>query len=202
MILLALALQAAASQTAVEAERAFDQAAQRKGQWTAFRKFATKDAVMFVPEQVNAQAWLKGRSDPPRPVRWQPTASYLSCNGKVAVNTGAWQRPDGSVGYFTTLWMRQPDGSWKWTMDHGDRLAKARPAASPAKVRSAACKAPEIAFDTCRGRWERCRAEQSEDRSLSWHWRVEPNGARHFDARIWNGRTFETVIDDNVARPK
>jgi ketosteroid isomerase-like protein len=203
-MLLALALQAAVPQTAVEAERAFDRAAQRKGQWTAFRAFAAKDAVMFVPEQVNAQAWLKDRRDPPRPVRWQPTQSYLSCDGKVAVNTGNWQRPDGSIGYFTTLWQRQADGTWKWTMDHGDTLARPRPAAPRPKVRRATCKAkaPEIAFDTCRGRWDRCRAEQSRDRSLTWHWRVEADGERHFDARIWNGRTFETVIDDNVAAPK
>ncbi|KRC82688.1 hypothetical protein ASE13_00925 [Sphingomonas sp. Root241] len=199
-MLLALALQAAAPQTAVEAERAFDRAASERGQWTAFREFAANDAVMFVPQQTNAQVWLKDRRDPPRPVRWQPIESYVSCDGNVAVNTGGWARPDGSVGYFTTLWFRQSNGAWKWTMDHGDVLAKPRPTVQQPKVRRATCstKPPEIAFDTCRGRWNRCRAEQSRDRSLAWHWRVETNGARHFDARIWNGRTFETVIEDNV----
>ncbi|NIJ21998.1 hypothetical protein FHS95_003709 [Sphingomonas naasensis] len=186
--------------TAIDAERAFDRMAQQKGQWTAFRAFATHDAVMFVPHQVNAQAWLKDRPDPPRPVRWWPLESYVSCDGSVAVNTGGWTRPNGSVGYFTTLWVRQADGAWKWTMDHGDRLARPRPAAPP-KLRRAACgtKAPEIAFDTCRGRESQCRAEQSRDRSLTWHWRAAADGARHFDARLWNGRSFETVIDDNVA---
>jgi len=204
LILLALALQAAAPQTAGEAERAFDRAARDKGQWTAFREFAAEDAVMFVPQQVGAQAWLKDRRDPPRSVRWQPSESYVSCDGNVAVNTGRWSRPDGSVGYFTTVWKRQPDGRWKWAMDHGDSLAKPRVAAKEPKIRRASChpKAPEIAFDTCRGRGDGCRAEQSRDRSLTWHWRVGVDGARHFDARIWNGQTFQTVIDDKVAAPK
>ena len=91
----------------VAAELAFARAAQEKGQWTAFAEFAADDAVMFVPEPVNAQAWLKGRANPPQAVRWQPHQVWSSCDGSLAVTKGAWQRPDGSVGYFTTVWQRQ-----------------------------------------------------------------------------------------------
>ena len=38
--------------TAVDAERAFARDAQRIGQWTAFRKYADQDAVMFTPQAV------------------------------------------------------------------------------------------------------------------------------------------------------
>src|SRR5690606_10184248 len=38
----------------VAAELAFARAAQEKGQWSAFAEYATDDAVMFVPEAVNA----------------------------------------------------------------------------------------------------------------------------------------------------
>ena len=63
---------------------------------------------MFMPQPVNAQALLKDRKDPPKAVDWWPTASYISCDGKLAVNTGGWQRPDGSVGYFSTVWRASP----------------------------------------------------------------------------------------------
>ena len=88
----------------IAAEIAFNRLAQEKGQWTAFRETAAKDAVMFVPEVVLAQEWLKGRTDPPKSVTWQPHKAFMSCDGRTGVTTGAWQRPDGSVGYFTTVW--------------------------------------------------------------------------------------------------
>ena len=42
----------------VARELAFARAAREDGQWTAFRAFAADDAVMFVPEPVNARDWL------------------------------------------------------------------------------------------------------------------------------------------------
>ncbi|MGH6705455.1 MAG: hypothetical protein ACREB1_01445, partial [Sphingomicrobium sp.] len=104
--MIAALLIAAAAPTAVDAERAFAADAQKLGQWTAFRKYATDDALMFVPTPTNAQTWLRGRDDPKQSIEWWPTESYSSCDGRLAVNKGGWRRPDGSVGYFTTVWRR------------------------------------------------------------------------------------------------
>ena len=85
-MILALLLAAApvsAPMSAIDAERAFAADAQKNGQWTAFRNSAAPDAVMFVPEKVNAQAWLKDRADPPVSVFWWPGRSYVSCDGSV-----------------------------------------------------------------------------------------------------------------------
>ena len=79
------ALLLAQAGTAVEAERDFNRLAQTEGQWTAFRRYATGDAVMFVPKPGNAQAFLKARKDPPIAVQWWPAESYVSCDGSVAV---------------------------------------------------------------------------------------------------------------------
>ena len=49
----------------IAAELAFARLAQEKGQWTAFAATAANDAVMFEPQMVLAQAWLKGRANPP-----------------------------------------------------------------------------------------------------------------------------------------
>jgi len=103
----------------VKAELAFARLAQEKGQWTAFRETADKDAVMFAPEAVNAQAWLRKRADPPRAVAWQPYRIFVSRDGGYAASTGPWTQPDGGSGTFTTIWRRQRDGSFKWLLDFG-----------------------------------------------------------------------------------
>ena len=126
----------------VAAELAFARAAREKGQWTAFREFATDDAVMFVPEPVNARDWLAKQKDPAESVKWQPHQVWMSCDGSLAVTKGAWQRPDGSFGYFTTVWERQPDGEYKWVLDQGDVLAEPLPEPDVVESEIASCKAP------------------------------------------------------------
>ena len=103
----------------VKAELAFARLAQDKGQWTAFRETADKDAVMFVPAAVNAQIWLKKRTDPARAIAWQPYRVFVSCDGSYAASTGPWMQPDGTSGTFTTLWRRQKNGGYKWLLDFG-----------------------------------------------------------------------------------
>lgn len=106
-------------------ELAFARAAQEKGQWTAFIEYSTGEAVMFVPQAVDAHAWLRQQTNPASAVRWQPHQVWSSCDGSLAVTKGAWQRPNGTVGYFTTVWERQRDGEYKWVLDQGDALEQA-----------------------------------------------------------------------------
>ena len=87
MIPLLLAL---AATTAIDAEHQFSSDAQRIGQWTAFRKYADRDAVMFTPQAVWARDFLQDRKDPPKSIRWTPADSYVACDGRIAVNTGPW----------------------------------------------------------------------------------------------------------------
>ena len=57
------------------------------------RKYADRDAVMFTPQAVWARDFLKGRKNPPKAVRWWPATSFVSCDGRTAVNTGPWIGP-------------------------------------------------------------------------------------------------------------
>ena len=116
----------------VATELAFDQAAQAKGQWTAFRQYAADNAVMFVPQPVAAKDWLKKQTDPQQAVQWEPYAVWISCDGSLAVTKGEWHRPNGKVGYFTTAWRRQNKGTYKWELDQGDTLAE--PLAKPEMI--------------------------------------------------------------------
>lgn len=192
-------LLAAATPGAADAERAFASAAQA-GQWTAFRRFAADDAVMFVPKAINAQAWLKDRKDPPYAVLWWAADSYVACDGNAAVNTGPWMRPWAkAVGYFSTVWLRQPGGGWKWTMDSGDALGTPRPAGDGPKIRRASCKGSPSTVAAVRYRDGETGEGQSEDRTLAWRWHVAPDGARSFDAWLWDGRQMKSVVADRIA---
>ena len=195
-LLLILAAADAPAKTPVDAERAFAADAKTIGQWTAFRKWSTDDAVMFVPQPTNVHAFLKERKDPPQAIDWWPTASYISCDGKQAVNTGGWRRPDGSVGYFTTVWQQQADGSWKWAVDGGDGLTKPRERGEP-KVVHASCKGIQPIFALS----QPANQGGSPDKSLFWKFEVKPDGARRFQALLWNGSNFRSVIDDKIAAP-
>ena len=105
--MIAALLLAAATTTAIDAELAFARDAQRIGQWSAFRKYADRDAVMFTPQATWARDFLKDRKDPPKAISWRPAHSFASCDGRTAVNTGPWWRADGKLGgYFTTVWQR------------------------------------------------------------------------------------------------
>ena len=77
--------------------------AQRQGQWTATRAYADPDAVMFTPQAIWAREFLEGRKDPAVASRWSPNASYVSCDGKMAVNTGPWRKPVACKAAFSQL---------------------------------------------------------------------------------------------------
>ncbi|MBP6380591.1 MAG: hypothetical protein KA312_09290 [Sphingorhabdus sp.] len=200
----------------IAAEIAFNRLAQEKGQWTAFRETSAKDAVMFVPEVVLVQEWLKGRTDPAKSVTWQPHKAFMSCDGKTGVTTGAWQRPDGSVGYFTTVWQwlekgKRPKkappsyigkGEWKWVVDHGDALTAPRAAPEMIETRVASCKGQPNAPLSAPPEGAKMKMGLSRDQSFNFTWVVMPNGARSVVVRLWNGQDFDTVIADKVAAPK
>jgi hypothetical protein len=187
--------------TAIDAERAFAAEAHKSGQWTAFRKYAADGAIMFTPQAGPAKDFLKDKADPPVAVFWWPGRSYVSCDGSTAVNTGPWAREWGkSVGYFTTVWQRQPDGRWKWLLDHGDSLAAPRAEGGDIKAEKASCPQylppPNYLDEVPTG--ARHGFGSSSDGSLRWEWLVHPNGSRTFTASIWDGHRYKIVISDSV----
>jgi hypothetical protein len=206
-------LLAAALSTAVDAERAFAADAQKIGQWTAFKKYADESAVMFTPQAVWAHEFLAPLKDPPKALTWAPADSWVSCDGRTSVNRGPWKSASGKAfGYFTTVWVHEAKG-WKWTYDGGDRLAQ--PMALPRKprVQRASCGgaaripqeyrkeveptariAGKPPADAGQGR--------SADGTLIYEWRVAKDGERQFQAKLWNGRDYRTILDQHIAAPK
>ena len=188
----------------IAADIGFNQLAQQKGQWTAFRETAAKDAVLFAPQPTLAIEWLKGKADPAVPLNWQPHKAVMSCDGKMGVTTGAWERPDGTVGYFTTVWQyveknARGDGAWKWVLHHHDTLTAPRAPKEMIATQVASCKgrAPETLATPVDGAI--VKTGYADDQSLSYSYAVQPNGARTVEIKLWNGVASETVITDEVA---
>ncbi|OYW47268.1 MAG: hypothetical protein B7Z33_00755 [Sphingomonadales bacterium 12-68-11] len=184
----------------VAAELAFARLAQEKGQWTAFAQTATDNAVMFVPQPVVARQWLRRQANPAQAVKWQPHQVWSSCDGSMAVTKGAWQRPDGSVGYFTTVWERQRRGEYKWVMDQGDTLAQ--PLAAPEMIAASAADCggqPTPPADLLAGPEDQIRAGTARDGTLRWQVVVKPDGSRRVIVRRWDGSAWRDALDEQVA---
>lgn len=196
----------------IRAEIAFNQRAQAEGQWTAFRKTADKDAIMFVPQVVNAQSWLGRQANPAQSVAWWPSRIFMSCDGSYAASTGGWQKADGSVGYFTTLWRRQKKGDYRWVLDHGDALPalraereddlEAKVAECPRGARPDVAQAGEKP-----GKAPVVRipvpppvsgSGESPDGSLRWEWKTRPDGSRTVAVFMRQEGEMRAVITDEV----
>lgn len=181
----------------IAAELAFARLAQDKGQWAAFRATAAEGAEMFVPQRVKAADWLKGRAEPAVAVKWQPHAVWSSCDGSFAVTRGGWASPNAS-GTFATIWQRQKNGDLKWIADMSLTADGASAAPEMIAARVAECKvrppAPPalVVTDTD---WQ---TGTSRDGTLHWGTGVSTLGGRTIKVSLWNGTTFEPVLDQTV----
>jgi hypothetical protein len=203
---------------AIAAEIAFARLARDKGQWAAFRATAAPEAVMFVPAMVLAQPWLRKQPNPPTPLTWQPYQAWSSCDGTLMVTHGAWQR-GGRHGWLTTVWQRQPDGTYKWVLDHGDvtKDALAPPDMIAAKVADCPdrrpgeyppggphggprkpekpAKAPPLPFDAT------ARQGRSDDGTLTWQVTADRAGTHDFTARLLVEGKMQDIRKEHVAAP-
>jgi hypothetical protein len=182
--------------TAIDAERAMASAAQAEGHWSAVRRFATDDAIVLAPEPTSASR-VYASTNPPVAYRWWPAASYVACDGSAAVNTGPWDQ-QGRPGYFTTVWRRQADGGWKWVLDSGDALAKARRRPVKPEVRTASCRFQRSANPNFATMAEPARPGhgKSDDGTLMWDWRAEVGGKYSLTVWLWNGRSLDRVLHE------
>jgi hypothetical protein len=185
----------------IAAELAFNRLAQDKGLIPAFRETAHKDAMMFVPQRVKAQEWLR-TGNLGSGISWSPHAVFTSCDGSAGATTGAWTGPQNSHGYFTTVWLRERNGDFKWILDHGVPLSGARREAQEfIDAQQARCGSrPPVTIETGAA-GDDLAIGLSADQSLSWRSLVRADGSRTITIRMWDGAAMRNVIDDVVAAP-
>jgi hypothetical protein len=112
----------------IAAEIALNQLTRKEGLWTALRETAAPGAILLMPEQVDALAWLKDQPEPPVPVDREPDAVWMSCDGSYGAVRGGWTTEETS-GHYASVWQRQEDGSYKWLVRH--RVGRDGPVAKP-----------------------------------------------------------------------
>lgn len=123
---------------AMEADRAFSRLAQEKGVAEAFASFVAPDGIRFVPggqqrgPEAIRSAMSKDFEDGGKLV-WDPVEGSASADGSQVVTWGRWsytaagQRDASSHGTYVTVWVRQKDGSWKWSHDIGNSDPRPKP---------------------------------------------------------------------------
>ncbi|HEX8168977.1 MAG TPA: alpha/beta fold hydrolase [Thermoanaerobaculia bacterium] len=104
---------------------------------TAFAKaFADRDAAKFFSmvaddatfmgfrplrgkQQVQAQ-WSRFFEGPAAPFSWGPERVEVTADGKIGLSTGPVYGDDGRYSAnYSSIWRKEPDGSWKIIFDHG-----------------------------------------------------------------------------------
>jgi hypothetical protein len=167
---------------------------------------------MFTPQAVWATTFLKTLKDPPKSISWRPTHSFISCDGRTAVNSGPWFTQEGQLGgAFATVWQKTPRG-WRWVYDGGMATSGRTSTTTALKLRQASCSprapgapiqpppalSPAQAVTTPQdnGRGE------SADGTLGWDWKVTASGARTFRVFLWTGGRYAQVIHATDPAPK
>jgi ketosteroid isomerase-like protein len=121
----------------VAAERAFAAAARTDGANAAFLRFSAPDAIIFQPEPTLAKPALQAHPIPAIALKWWPAYAGIAVSGDLGFTTGPYLIGEGDRqvhGWYFTIWRRQPDGSWRWVLDHGPKTREAAPSGTGAEV--------------------------------------------------------------------
>lgn len=112
----------------VDSELAFARMAEEKTVRDAFLTFSAENGVLMGPNgAANARQQIASRPAPPPDapkvrLLWWPVYADISRSGDMGWTTGPSKRMRGDqtgYGNFVTVWKKQPDGTWRWLMDHG-----------------------------------------------------------------------------------
>ena len=117
----ALAYPAADAGDIAAAERSFAAMAEAEGTGRAFTAWAAEDAVIFAPGPVSAKAaYADPRHRFARHLAWWPAYVGIARSGDLGFSTGPFNYERGQAqGWYFSVWRREPDGRWRWVLDHG-----------------------------------------------------------------------------------
>jgi ketosteroid isomerase-like protein len=160
------------NQKIFDTEKAFEKMVAEKGIRDGFIEYLSPVGVMFMPEAVNArEAWTK-RPASPASLTWNPIWIDVSSNGAIAYSVGNSQyrakgKDDPAViyGHYISLWMVQPDGSYRAELDTG--INHEKPAAEPVEWKSPPDSGKEPNSDRL----------SAADSSVSFYEKAEKDGA-------------------------
>lgn len=116
-----------------KAEQDFDAYTAEHRVTVGFHAYSTPNAIGFRPEAVNIHERMgdliakgEGGKDAPSKLRWRPYRIAVAASGDMAWDIGPWTfEGTDRAGWFFTIWRKQPDGRWLWSLDTGAGAAPA-----------------------------------------------------------------------------
>ena len=186
--------------------------AQRIGQWTAFRKYADRDAVMFTPQAVWARDFLKDRKDPPKAIRWRPGAQLRllrRADRGEHRSRGSGRTEARRLFHDRLAAHAAPAGAGSMTA--ADRSPGAAPVGRKPQVHRASCAArapgapiippPPLTAKQARTTPEDNGRGQSADKTLGWDWKVDEERRAHSASISGTARATRRSSTTTCRRP-
>ena len=94
----------------------------------AFASHVSQEAIFFGDttvmrgKQAVLNGWRPFFAKPEAPFSWKPEVIEVLPSGNLAISNGPVFDPQGQrVGSFSSIWRREPDGSWQVIFDKGCR---------------------------------------------------------------------------------
>jgi ketosteroid isomerase-like protein len=102
------------------AERAFAADGLAWGVKRSFLKHMADDAIIFTPHPINARAFYEARAAEAGPkLEWWPAWVVAARSGDLALSTGPSFFDGKPGGWFSSIWRKDADGTWRWIYDGG-----------------------------------------------------------------------------------
>lgn len=123
-----LAINTSAQETVrkiVDTEHAFARRALEVGVPQSFLEYMTDDAWSFVPDAAAAKPHYSAQKPDATILEWAPNFADAASDGSFGYTSGNWQyratkgAEPTAFGEFNTIWVKQPDGTYKWLVDIG-----------------------------------------------------------------------------------
>ena len=127
----------------VHNERAFAADVADVGMRDGFLAHIAADGVLFVPEAVNGKAHYEASRRRRGHLSWFPIYAEISSGGDMGWTTGPWEWRQDSMdslpqasGHYNTIWVLQPDSTWKFVFDMGVAHSPHQAAPPPLAIRA------------------------------------------------------------------
>lgn len=187
----------------ISTEEAYVRALNRDGGVKAFRAFWLPQGEVFIPERVRPGE-LEIVTEPPI----QREASkvehvWTSCDATIGVTQSRWRVPQRrEQGWRETIWARLSNGTWRILLQNQGSAPRKLFSRPGRKGLRAACNgkppplpilAPDVGTDFKLG--------ASHDQTLIWSSAVSAEGQVRIVISLWNGKTFDPVLEDVAPAP-
>jgi len=120
--------------TLISVDKKFSDLSVSKGTTQAFLTYAADDVILMRQDLLpitgiaELRKHYENRVQKNTTLKWKPVKTEVAGSGELGYTFGKWEfivRQDNDkdtsyYGVYVTVWMRQPDGSWKFVLDGGN----------------------------------------------------------------------------------